>query len=230
LAAAGKSSPGDPYGLFLISVETGKKQKLTTAPIQVGGDLHPIFSPDGQTLAFSRRDSLYPVPVLGGQPRLLTSDRSNGAAWSADGQEVVYFTYGGGSHKLRRVSAQGGKSHSVEISTQGSFPSISQRGNRLAYVEQIYGTAIWRIEVPDSRGRGSPPSKLIFSSQEDANPQYSPDGKRIVFGSSRSGTYESWVCDSDGRNQFPLISSSEFAGSGSARWSLDGRSPTQQIR
>src|SRR5262249_52041569 len=53
-------------------------------------------------------------------------------------------------------------------------------------------------------------------------PQYSPDGKKIVFGSSRSGSYVSWVCDSDGRNPFPLISSNEIS-MGSHRWSPDGR-------
>jgi len=227
LAAAGKSSPEDPYGLFLISVETGKKQTLTSsAPLQVLGDFHPSFSLDGQTVAFGRvgRNSVYLVPVIGGQPRPLTSDcDSCGGAWTADGQEIVYFSYGGGSHKLRRISVQGGKPRSVEISTKGSFPSISQRGNRLAYVEQIYDSDIWRIEVPDSGSRGSRPTKLIHSSQEDDNPQYSPDGKKIVFGSSRSGTYKSWVCDSDGQKPFPLISSSEITFSGSPRWSPDGR-------
>ena len=160
-------------------------------------------------MAFSRvgRNSVYLVPVIGGQPRPLTSDSaSNGGAWTADGREIVYFSYGGGSHKLRRISVQGGKPRSVEISTQWAFPSISQRGNRLAYVEQIYDTDIWRIKVPASGGRGSQPTRLIHSSQEDDNPQYSPDGRRVVFGSGRSGYYVSWVCDSEGRNPFPLIS------------------------
>lgn len=140
LAVAGKSSPEDRYDLLLISVETGKKQTLTSAPLQVIGDFYPSFSPDGQTVAFGRvgGNSVYLVPLVGGQPRSLTSDCDCcGASWTADGQEIVYFSYGGGSHKLRRVSVQGGKPQSVEISTQGSFPSISQRGNRLAYVEQI---------------------------------------------------------------------------------------------
>ena len=119
-------------------------------------------------MAFGRvgRNSVYLVPLIGGQPRPLTSEcDSCGAAWTADGQEIVYFSHGGGTHKLRRVSVPGGKPQSVEISTQGSFPSISQRGNRLAYVEQIYDTDIWRIQVPDSVSRGSPPTKLIYSSQ-----------------------------------------------------------------
>jgi Tol biopolymer transport system component len=224
LAAAGKSSPEDRYGLFLISVETGKKQTLTSAPVL--GDVHPSFSPDGQTVSFSRigGNSVYLVPVAGGQPRPITFDRgSEGSAWTANGKEIVYFSDSGSGQKLRRVSVVSGKPQSLEISTQGFFPSLSQRGNRLAYVEQIYDTDIWRIEVPDFRGRGSRPTKLIYSSQEDDNPQFSPDGKKIVFSSNRSGTYESWVCESDGRHAFRLVSSSEVSRTGSPRWSPDGR-------
>jgi Tol biopolymer transport system component/DNA-binding winged helix-turn-helix (wHTH) protein len=226
LAVAGKSSPEDAYGLFLISVDTGKKERLTSAPLKVLADFHPSFSPDGQTVAFGRvaDRSVYLVPIAGGEPRSLPTDcDSCGAAWTADGQEIVYFSYSGGRHKLRKVSLHGGKPQSIDVSVQTSFPSISQRGNRLAYVEQIYDTDIWRIEVPDSGGGASHPTKLIFSSQEDDNPQYSPDGKKIVFGSSRSGTYETWVCDSDGRNPFPLVASDKISGTGSARWSPDGR-------
>jgi Tol biopolymer transport system component/DNA-binding winged helix-turn-helix (wHTH) protein len=226
LAAAGKSSPGDPYGLFLITLETGKKQTLTSENPLESVPVHPSFSPDGQTVAFGRvgGNSAYLVPVVGGQPRRLTVDAPYcGGAWTPDGHEIVYFSDSGGSQKLRRVSVHTGKPQSVEISTQGAFPSISQRGNRLAYVEQIYDTDIWRIEVPDSQGKRSARVKLISSSQEDDNPQYSPDGKKVVFDSDRSGTYESWVCDSDGRHPFRLVSSSEITGTGSPRWSPDGR-------
>jgi dipeptidyl aminopeptidase/acylaminoacyl peptidase len=77
--------------------------------------------------------------------------------------------------------------------------------------------------VPDPRGRRSLPTKLISSSQWDDDPQFSPDGKRIAFGSNRSGHYESWVCDSDGRNPKQLTSIPEASITGSARWSPDGR-------
>ena len=99
-----------------------------------------------------------------------------------------------------------------------------RRSNRLAYVQQIYDTDIWRIEVPNSRGKGSEPTRLIFSSQRDDNPQYSPDGTKVVFGSFRSGSDRSWVCDSDGRNAFRLPLPDQVTRTGSPRWSPDGRS------
>jgi Tol biopolymer transport system component len=54
------------------------------------------------------------------------------------------------------------------------------------------------------------------------SPQYSPDGRRIVFASDRSGSTEIWVCESDGSNPLQLTS---FGGplAGTPRWSPDGR-------
>jgi len=53
-------------------------------------------------------------------------------------------------------------------------------------------------------------------------PQFSPDGKKIAFSSSRSGNFEVWVCDGEGRTPVQLTS---FAGPivGSPRWSPDSR-------
>jgi Tol biopolymer transport system component len=55
-------------------------------------------------------------------------------------------------------------------------------------------------------------------------PQYSPDGKRVVFQAwwgGGSAISEIWVCDSDGRNPLKLTSLEGF--SGTPRWSPDGR-------
>src|SRR5262249_37629708 len=41
-------------GLFLYSIGTGEKRRLTSAPTKSDGDWGPAFSPDGHTLAFSR--------------------------------------------------------------------------------------------------------------------------------------------------------------------------------
>jgi Tol biopolymer transport system component len=61
---------------------------------------------------------------------------------------------------------------------------------------------------------------LISSTRLDTNPQYSPDGKRIAFTSTRTGTLQIWVCDSDGSNSVQLT---DFEGAATPRWSPDGR-------
>jgi Tol biopolymer transport system component len=63
-------------------------------------------------------------------------------------------------------------------------------------------------------------SSLAVSTRGDHSARLSPDGKRIVFASNRSGATELWLCDSTGRNSVQLTN--HGAVSGSPRWSPDG--------
>jgi Tol biopolymer transport system component len=219
-----KNSLGGPYSLYSISLETGDDEKLTSPPAEFEGDVSPVFSPDGQTLAFVAYNDLYLLPLTSGQPKRLTASswRSAGA-WTADGGEIVFASSTGGTRQLWRVSASSAKTRALGIGANGTDLTISRHGNRLAYVEAKYDSDIWRIDLASSPTQGIPPSRLIQSSQEDANPLYSPDGKNIVFNSNRSGSVEIWICDSEGRNGRPLTSFPETTVTGSPRWSPDGR-------
>src|SRR5207249_11823670 len=53
LAIADKSTSQGPSNIFLLSVESGEKQKITSSlPTENEGDYSPHFSPDGTNLAF----------------------------------------------------------------------------------------------------------------------------------------------------------------------------------
>ncbi len=54
----------------------------------------------------------------------------------------------------------------------------------------------------------------------EVNPQFSPDGKRIVFPSNRGGSLEIWTANADGTNPAPLTSL-HAAISGGPNWSPD---------
>jgi Tol biopolymer transport system component len=55
----------------------------------------------------------------------------------------------------------------------------------------------------------------------ESGPQFSPDGSKIAFESTRSGFYEVWMCRSDGSG---LVQLTHFDSvSGSPRWSPDGQ-------
>jgi Tol biopolymer transport system component len=97
-------------------------------------------------------------------------------------------------------------------------PSIARQGGRLAYSHEERDTNIWRIERPQETSR----SKFIASKREDNAPQISPDGRKIVFQSSRSGSFEIWVSERDGSHPIQLTF---FGGpqAGSPRWSPDSR-------
>ncbi|HEX6622898.1 MAG TPA: LpqB family beta-propeller domain-containing protein, partial [Pyrinomonadaceae bacterium] len=62
----------------------------------------------------------------------------------------------------------------------------------------------------------------MSSTRADSGPQYSPDGRKVVFSSSHTGPLEVWACEADGSNPVQVTS---FGGPhvGSPRWSPDGR-------
>lgn len=231
VAISDKDLPAERYGIFLLSLENGERQRLTR-PEQAYDD-HPVFSPDGQTVAFihiasGNQNDLFIVSAEGGEPVRVTFDDRliDGLAWTANGKEIVFSSNRGGPLSLWKIPITGGEPERVAAAGQyARSPSISRAGNRLAYVEAFDDTNIWRIEVPSSAGRtltGSPgsPTPLIYSTRLDHSPQFSPDGKKIVFISNRSGREAIWVCDSDGANAVQLESDYR---SGTPRWSPDGR-------
>jgi Tol biopolymer transport system component len=65
-------------------------------------------------------------------------------------------------------------------------------------------------------------SRILDSGGLDHGPQFSPDGRRLVFASDRSGSREIWVADASGQNPVRLTSMGVHL-TGTPRWSPDGR-------
>jgi Tol biopolymer transport system component/DNA-binding winged helix-turn-helix (wHTH) protein len=231
LAAPDKNSQQQPFSIFSISIETGEKTRLTSPSAGSVGDFFPAFSPDQKTLAFVRSDSIaaadiYLLSLTGGEPTRLTFDNTSirGLSWTSDGKEIVFASRRAGStYNLWKISAHGSQPERLTTADRDVYsPTISRLGNQLAYTQSMMDGNIWRIGLHGSKVQENPRLKLISSTQEDSGPQYSSDGKRIVFASRRSGTFEIWECDSDGSNPRPLTN---IGGplTGTPRWSPDGR-------
>ena len=231
LVVSDKNSGEEPFSLFLVSPETGEKRRLTAPPAAVVGDCSPAFAPDGRSLAFVRASGagvgdIYLVSVGGGDPKRVTFDGQNigSLVWAPDGQELVFSVRQGEGGRLFRIRIKGGTPQWMEAcGGDAIYPAFSRPGRRLAWTQCPVNTDIHRIEIdshPELTGPARPPG-LIVSTKEEVSPRYSPDGKRIVFVSTRSGNQEIWACGSEGENPFRLTS---FRGPlvGSPRWSPDG--------
>jgi len=57
IAYSDRRSTNEPASLFLLSVESLEKQRLTFPPELSWGDIHAAFSRDGQSVAFARYSS-----------------------------------------------------------------------------------------------------------------------------------------------------------------------------
>ncbi len=231
LVIVDKDKEAEPFGLFLLSVDTRERKRLTLAPSNTMGDTSPAFSPDGRTVAFTRIPiegayQTYVIPITGGKPRpLLVAGfgHMREPFWMPDGQAIVFYGNRRGAARLWRVPAKGGEPEALPITGEYSVHAVvSRRGNRLAYQSTTDNANIWRIDATfGNRGR-HPPVKLISSTRLQASAKYSPDGKRIVFVSNRSGPHQIWIADSEGQNPTQLTHFDNLSYAGAPHWSPDG--------
>jgi Tol biopolymer transport system component/DNA-binding winged helix-turn-helix (wHTH) protein len=227
-----------PDALFRISVDTGERRQLTHPQGRVR-DAGPAVSPDGSLLVFRRdanpgsgefyRLSLKDGKDSQGDPVRLTSTTlwPSKPVWIPDSREILFSTRGG----LFRLDAlTGGTPSRLPFIDQDgpaggstwASPVVSRvpGGRRLVYVRSLEDRNVWRVDMARP---GTPatslPAAAIASTRLDMGPNLTPDGRRLVFVSDRSGEPELWVSDPDGSNAFQLTSLN--IAPGFPRWSPD---------
>src|SRR6516162_5705188 len=87
----------------------------------------------------------------------------------------------------------------IEFSTdEGTWLSldVSPDGNTIVF--ELLGD-IYTLPIA-----GGEAKRIIGGLSFDSQPRFSPDGKRIVFLSDRSGAENIWLADTDGSNPKPL--------------------------
>jgi len=221
LAFSDRTSGNQPTSIYLLSLDSLSSRRLTSPGLP--GDYNPVFSPDGQTLAFNRGSqgitSIYTMPIAGGEERRLIAGPQFGwgLAWSSDGRDIVFGKAGWLARDgwLWRISADGGEPERLQFGQGGTEPSI--RGGRLAYARQVTNLNVWRKQLNSRRSS----DRFLSSTAIQSGPQYSPDGSSIVFESTRSGSYEIWRSRSDGTNLLQLTHFNNVTGT--PRWSPDGK-------
>ena len=146
-------SPDGKYVLH-VSEQAGQQtlwmQHISTGsmtPIVPAADVRYLglnFSPDGNYIYFTRMDRerpglglLYQIPVLGGSPRLITTDVDSRIAFSPDGQRFVFRRDSSlGSSSLVTADAEGGNEKVLvqekSPATFNGHPSWSPDGKVIA--------------------------------------------------------------------------------------------------
>jgi len=226
------------WALYLFSVETGERRRVTKPPSGIVGDTAPAFSPDGSSLVFAREtdtwnfSNLYLLHLaqdyspLGDPDRIVLDTPFNtDVVWMPNGREIVFVsgTYSDSGLWRMTVSSPATRKRLAFAPSGILTPAVSKQGNRLAYALIRWDPNIWRVDL---HGPGRKPGvavPFISSTKWEFMPAYSPDGKRIAFASDRAGTSEIWICDSDGSKAAKLTS---FGGANvyGPRWSWDNKS------
>src|SRR5262249_10291384 len=99
-----------------------------------------------------------------------------GIAWSRDGRSIIYGSgVDTGRIYLWRVPTSGGEPERLQLAgDHAGYPTVSLTSDRLAYTRFNSNSDIWKFDASGSQ------QTFLSSTLDERNPQFSPDGKRIV--------------------------------------------------
>jgi TolB protein len=193
--------------LCMYSMDTGK---LVSFPQYKGTNSSPSWSPDGSQIIFSSsmagNPELYVADASGGRPKRLTN--SNGANTSATwnpktGQTVVFVSDRGGVPQLYSMSIDGTNVSKFDLPDMGYVidPAWSPNGQMLAFSwrRPSGNYDIYIMEAATSRL-----VEITRDSGRNERPSWAPDGRHIVFESTRGGSRQIWTMLADGSQPHQL--------------------------
>jgi Tol biopolymer transport system component len=193
-------------GLAIRDLATGQKRQLTdTDPRSGGYPMASLPSPDGKEVAYCwhnfPKDNSYDLRIVGldgSKPRVLYANPDlsyvNPTDWSPDGKDILaVFSREDKSNQMVLVSATDGsvrvlRTFNRDLPGRARF---SRDGRHIAYdLPQGEGSDdhdIFLLTMPE--GRETP---VVRHPANDVLFDWTPDGKRILFGSDRTGTMGAW--------------------------------------
>ena len=202
--------------LWSVPRAGGEATRLTNG---TGGEGNAIFSPDGQTVAFTGEydgnTDIFTVPASGGVPKRVTAFPGVDALcnWTPDGKSLLFLSERSSESrrfmKLFTVPATGGLPAEVPLPT-GHEGSFSPDGKQLAYEPLPRGFNAWK------RYRGGMASYIWIAALSDSSTEKIPRedsndfnamwiGDRVYFLSDRDGAITLFAYDTKTKRVSKLI-------------------------
>src|SRR5579864_7287815 len=195
-----------------ICMQSMATNHLISWPRFRGTNSSPAWSPDGSQLMFmssmNGSPELYVTDPAGQRPKRITfsSGASTSPSWNPKtGQQVAFVSDRGGIPQLYVMNADGSSQAKVDLADKGYVidPAWSPNGQLLAfswrrpngnydlYIMELVTHQL--VELTRDVGRNERPS-------------WAPDGRHLIFESTRTGTRQIWSMLADGTEARQLTS------------------------
>ncbi len=212
-------------GDFEIYVMDADGNNVTQITHNNVNEFDPIWSPNGQQLAFGRCQATCDVVVInadGSGEKVLINDGFPGA-WSPDGRRIAFGSSRDGDGEVFIMNADGSKVTQVTHNDfANDFPTAwSPDGRRILFQSDRDGdTDLYTMNVDGSRVTQLTDNP---ASDEGDRAGWSPDGKQIVFSSRRDGDdLDIFVMNADG-TRVRQLTQNDFIEDDDPVWSPDGK-------
>lgn len=191
---------------FLFSARGGTITQLIAKGSMVTG---AAYSPDGQRVAVSISEGenaeIYVANADGSGITKITDTKfflNTSPTWSPDGKRIAFVSNRAGNPQIYVMGADG--SGAKRVTFQGNYnttPSWSRRGDLIAFTARDERNAFDLFTVNVENGKIA---RLTQDSAGNEEPVFSPNGRLIMFSSTRGGSRGLYVMTFDGNNQMAL--------------------------
>jgi TolB protein len=190
---------GYPFLYRIFPFERRPVQLLAGYP---GINSSPSWSPDGRTVALTLskdgNPEIYLLTLATGAFRRLTTHAAidTEPTWSPTGRELAFVSDRSGAAQIYVMDAEGTNIRRVTSSGFNTQPRWSPKGDTIAFTSRQGNHDIWAIS-PD----GSNLRRLTAGPGNNESASWAPNGRHLVFQSSRLGGTQLFTMLADGSEQ-----------------------------
>jgi TolB protein len=218
---------------WIIYVMNADGSGVTSLSPEGGDDTAPVWSSDGQKIAFvSRRDGNREIYVMDNDGRNIVNVTRHPAddwtpAWSPDDSKLAFSSFRDGSWEIYVMDMaclslpESCPDSLTQITADGNgnlSPVWSPDGSRFAFNSKANGN--WDIYTMTTNG--SDIRQITTDPANDLAPAWSPDGRLIAFESNRDGNVDIFIVDGNG-GVGQNITNLPLANDHGPTWSPDGQ-------